>query len=167
MTGPALLTARSLAASLGTGPIAAGTCTGVVAVCLAVLAACGGSDPGAGGNPSAAPSAAAPAAEDSLAVELDRGDGAEPERYTLDCAGTVDGDLPDAAAACTALQGLTDPFAALPADQLCTEQFGGPQTARITGRWAGKAVDLDLARTNGCQIAQWNRLAPLLPGPVG
>jgi hypothetical protein len=98
---------------------------------------------------------------------VDRGEGGAPERYTLSCAEPVSGDLPDVSAACAHLQGLDHPFAALPAGQVCSQQFGGPQTARVTGTWAGRPVDLSLARRNGCEIAQWDALAPLLPGPVG
>ena len=120
-----------------------------------VLAACAGGGPG-----SPAP---APAAEDALVVALDRGDGTEPERYTLSCADPAVGDLPDPAAACATLRGLTDPFAPPSGDVACTEIYGGPQTAQVTGRWAGADVDLALARTDGCQIAQWDRLGVLLP----
>ena len=116
--------------------------------------------------PSSAPSSTGPVTGE-LVVVLDRGEGGPPERWTLSCAEPPAGDLPDPAAACAHLQGLTDPFAALPGDQVCSQQYGGPQTARVTGRWAGEDVDLQLARTNGCQIAQWDRLGVLLPGPVG
>ncbi|WP_222193685.1 SSI family serine proteinase inhibitor [Modestobacter italicus] len=102
-----------------------------------------------------------------LVVELDPGEGGDVASYTLDCSGTPAGDLPDPAAACDHLQGLADPFAPLPADQVCTQQFGGPQTATITGRWAGEPVDLQLSRVDGCAIAQWDRLGPLLPVDVG
>jgi Subtilisin inhibitor-like len=160
--------------------LAAGPCTGAVTACvgalLLTLTACGGSDGGAAapsssaassGPSSLAPSSSAPATDDALVVEIDRGDGSAPERYTLTCGDPVAGDLPDPAAACAQLQGLDAPFAPLPADAVCSQQYGGPQTARVTGRWAGEDVDLQLARTNGCQIAQWNRLGALLPGPVG
>jgi len=139
-------------------------------IVLLLLTACsaGSDDPSAAPSSSAGSSSpsAAPVSGD-LVVELDRGEGAAPERYTLGCGEQVSGDLPDAAAACTHLAGLADPFAPLPADQVCTEQFGGPQTARVTGSWAGAGVDLALARTNGCEISQWDSLGPLLPGPVG
>jgi hypothetical protein len=136
---------------------------------LLLLTACAsGPEPDENGAaPTPSSSASASASEDTLLVELDHGEGAAAERYTLTCADPVAGDLPDAAAACALLQGLADPFAPLAADGICTQQFGGPQTARVTGRWAGEDVHLELARTNGCQISQWDRLGPLLPGPVG
>ena len=46
---------------------------------------------------------------------------------------------------------------------LCTQQYGGPQTAHVTGRWSGEPVDLELTRVDGCRISQWDSLGPLLP----
>jgi hypothetical protein len=156
--------------------LAAGSCTGAAvppaargvstAVVLGLLLAACGSDGGAAQAPSSAPSSTGPATGE-LVVVLDRGEGGQPERWTLSCVGPPTGDLPDPAAACAHLQGLPNPFAALPGDQVCSQQYGGPQTAHVTGRWAGNDVDLALARTNGCQIAQWDSLGPLLPGPGG
>lgn len=145
--------------------LAAGPCTGAVLL-TALLAACGSGAEEATPAPSSAPSSSA-SSTGELVVVLDRGQGGEPERYTLSCADPVSGDLPDPAAACAHLQGLTDPFAALPGDQVCSQQYGGPETAHVTGRWAGADVDLPLARTNGCQLAQWSSLGPLLPAPGG
>jgi hypothetical protein len=121
------------------------------------------------GSTSAQPDAttAVPSGEDALLITVDAGDGTEPASYTLACAAGAPSTLPDAAAACDHLRGLDDPFAPLPADQLCTQQYDGPQTARITGRWAGADVRLELSRTDGCRISQWDQLRPLLPGPVG
>ena len=114
-----------------------------------------------------------------LVVVIDRGNGAPSERYTLTCAGdsagdsasdsggAPGGDHPDASAACAHLQSLAEPFAPIPADAVCTEQYGGPQIAHVTGTWRGQPVDLRLSRVDGCRIAQWDQLGPLLPGPVG
>ena len=125
---------------------------------LAVLAACA-SPPGDGGG--------SPQADDDLLVHLDRGNGTPAEDWTLSCLAPVQGTHPEAEAACAHLAGLADPFAPLPGDVVCTEQFGGPQTARVTGRWGGAAVDLELSRADGCLIARWDGLGPLLPIPVG
>jgi hypothetical protein len=137
---------------------------------LLLLTGCGpGSEPAGEGGAAASTSSAASGApaEDELVVQLDRGSGGDPDRYTLTCVDPAAGDLPDPAAACTLLQGLGDPFEPIPDDATCTQQYGGPQTARVTGRWAGEPVDLQLSRTDGCRISQWDRLGPLLPGPVG
>jgi subtilisin inhibitor-like len=138
-----------------------------VAVVLGALAACGTSAEEAAPAPSSSAASSTGPGAGELVVVLDRGEGGPPERWTLSCAEPPTGDLPDPAAACAHLQGLPDPFAALPGDQVCSQQYGGPQTAHVTGRWAGDDVDLALARTNGCQIAQWDSLGPLLPGPGG
>ena len=45
---------------------------------------------------------------------------------------------------------------------MCTQQYGGPETARVSGLWGGEPVDLALSRTDGCRIAQWESLGPLL-----
>ncbi len=134
-------------------------------VVLLLLALAGCAEPaGSGADPS--PTAAASSdvdADNDLLIVLDRGDGTEPERYTLTCVGVPDGDHPDASAACAHLEGLEDPFASLPADMVCTEQYGGPETARITGRWHATDVDVGLSRTDGCRISQWDSLGPVLP----
>lgn len=134
-----------------------------------LLAACGGGDdvasmPGPGSGDDALTGIDRPA--NDLVVEQDLGDGSPSQRWTLVCAGQVEGDHPDAEAACAHLAGVDDPFAPLPTDLLCSEIYGGPQTARVTGVWAGVPVELALSRTDGCRITQWNSLGPLLPGPV-
>ncbi|MGY1721374.1 SSI family serine proteinase inhibitor [Blastococcus sp. SYSU DS0552] len=112
------------------------------------------------------PSGIAQAAND-LRIVVDRGDGTPPETWTLTCAGVAEGTHPRAEEACAHLEDMAEPFAPLPDDRVCTEQYGGPQTARITGRWNGAPVDLELSRVDGCRIAQWDALGPFLPVPVG
>jgi hypothetical protein len=65
------------------------------------------------------------------------------------------------------LASAEDPFAPLPDDVICTELYGGDQTARVTGTYRGQPVDLELSRVDGCRIAQWDGSGALLPGPVG
>lgn len=77
------------------------------------------------------------------------------------------GSHPDPAGACAALDRRTvwgrDPFAPVPPRSLCTMQYGGPATARVAGTWAGRPVDARYDRSNGCQIARWDDLVPVLP----
>jgi len=129
-----------------------------------VLAACGAADQGSGDDDALVPPGD-PVGE--LVVEQRADEGAGPQRWTLVCGDQATGDHPDAQTACDHLIGLDQPFAALPEDRMCTQQFGGPQTATVTGVWRGEPVDLSLARSDGCLIEQWDRLGPLLPGPVG
>ena len=45
---------------------------------------------------------------------------------------------------------------------VCTQVYGGPQTARVHGRLRGRRVDVRFDRTDGCGIDRWDRAAPLL-----
>ena len=56
----------------------------------------------------------------------------------------------------------TDKLAALaePDDPAtaCTQQYGGPETAHMTGTLEGKAVDVTVTRSDGCGIADYKAL---------
>jgi hypothetical protein len=45
----------------------------------------------------------------------------------------------------------------------CTQIYGGPQRAHITGTIGTRHIDRRLKRTNGCEIADWQRAVPLVP----
>ncbi|WP_236832969.1 SSI family serine proteinase inhibitor [Blastococcus sp. KM273128] len=133
-----------------------------------LLAGCATGPGGAGGTAADRSAATGVAqADDDLIVEVDRGNGTPPETWTLTCAAGAGGTHPRAEEACAHLAGMAAPFAPLPDDLVCTEQYGGPQTAHVTGRWNGEPVDLQLSRVDGCRISQWDSLGPLLPVPVG
>ena len=117
-----------------------------------------GSDPAAGGISQA---------DNDLQIEIDLGDGSAPLTWTLTCVGFVEGSHPQAQAACDHLAGLERPFAPLSEDVVCSQQYGGPETARVIGRWGGEPVELDLSRVDGCRIAQWDSLVPVVPAPAG
>ncbi|QXE35958.1 subtilase-type protease inhibitor [Streptomyces sp. GMY02] len=86
--------------------------------------------------------------------------------YKLTC-GPAGGTHPRARAACDRLAELAgagqDPFAPVAAGAMCTMQHGGDATARITGTWRGHRVDAAFSRKNGCEIARWRTLEPVLP----
>ena len=103
------------------------------------------------------------AAERTLVVDFDPGDGRPAERFTLFCGDAAQGDHPEPAAACARVLRMDDPFEPLAPDRICTEQYDGPQTAHVTGRWQGDEVDVQLTREDGCAIAQWDALIPLVP----
>lgn len=87
--------------------------------------------------------------------------------WTLGC-NPARGSLSRPAIACRKLAaGGAKLFAPLRPDTVCTEIYGGPQRARIMGVLAGKRVWATFARTNGCHIDRWNRLAPWLLPPGG
>ncbi|WP_432487735.1 SSI family serine proteinase inhibitor [Kineococcus sp. SYSU DK018] len=128
------------------------------------------STPGGGVTPTPGTGTAPSSAGGSLTVTVDDGSGGT-STWTLTCApdGTAGGDHPDAAAACAALTAAQQPFAPVPKDRVCTQVYGGPQRATVTGTWGGEEVSATFERTDGCQIARWDRVAPLLqPGaPAG
>jgi hypothetical protein len=100
---------------------------------------------------------AAPATE--LTVRLDPdGKGPEPAKEaTVRCASAAE------SAVCTRASAL-EPADVAPVepDTACTQQFGGPETGILRGQVRGKAIDARFSRTNGCEIARWDKVAPLL-----
>jgi hypothetical protein len=80
------------------------------------------------------------------------------------------GTVPDPAGTCAALTKVAaakggDPFAPTPTGQMCTQIFGGPQTATVKGTWKGRKIDTTFGRKNGCETKRWNDLAALF-GPL-
>jgi hypothetical protein len=114
-----------------------------------------------------APPADGSPAQADLTVVVDDGAGGS-STWTLTCAdGQAGGTLPTAADACAQLAAVGPQALAEPAaDRMCTEIYGGPQTATITGTFAGSPVDVALSRTNGCEIGRWDELSALV-GPAG
>jgi len=47
--------------------------------------------------------------------------------------------------------------------RLCSLIYGGPERALIKGTIGTTRIYRRLARTNGCEIAEWNRVGLLLP----
>jgi hypothetical protein len=82
--------------------------------------------------------------------------------YTLRCA-PVAGTLPHRAAACTRLARIARPFAPTPENVACTQIYGGPEVAAVTGRFRGRVVRARFSRKDGCEIARWNRVRFLFP----
>ncbi|GAA0929760.1 SSI family serine proteinase inhibitor [Streptomyces thermoalcalitolerans] len=127
---------------------------------------------------SAPPAAASPAAPspvrdgnrtgDHLVVTVRYAGEGRDGTYVLSCH-PAGGSHPDARGACDVLDRNThegrEVFEPVPEGSLCTLQYGGPATARVTGTWAGRPVDASYDRGDGCRISRWNRLVPLLPDP--
>lgn len=97
---------------------------------------------------------------------------ATPVSYTLVCrdgAPAAESKHPTAAAACSALKNnpaLLDP-APIKTDQICTEQYGGPHTASVTGAVDGKEVNASYSLTDGCKISAWNAVKDILGSSGG
>lgn len=135
----------------------------LIALSAVALAACGGDEPIGGPYPVA-----------DLEVVVEHPD-REPISYRITCLGdtaTITGDVDlDEQAACDALA-QEDVQRRLiegaPEDQICTEQYGGPDTATITGTIDETPVDAVIDRTNGCGISDWDELlADVLPPALG
>ena len=73
----------------------------------------------------------------------------------------------NADAACAAVeQGvLTEVTKSQSSGRLCSQIYGGPQTARVKGTADSNKVDLSVTRTDGCGIGDWTLLEPLLGAP--
>ena len=126
----------------------------LVAAALALGAAgCGDSD-GAGSGDEPAEG------ESALTVTLDP-DGPEGKEEELTEEVSCGEDSDDAA--CAAIADLDpDDLEPLSPDVACTELYGGPDTASLEGTINGEEVDVDLTRSNGCEIERFDAALPLL-----
>jgi hypothetical protein len=132
----------------------------------ASLSGCGDED-----EPPARPAATTTTSSGEIELKVEYDDGAGGGRRTgeLVCrAGEVrtSGTLYDgrqAAALCSQARELTELLTTQPdKDRMCTQLYGGPETARVTGTINGKPVDRRFSRTNGCEIADFTAAAGLL-----
>lgn len=102
-----------------------------------------------------------------LAISIKPSPDAQPIEYFLEC--TPDGigettTVPNAAAACEAVKRLGAAFfnAQPDPDRMCTQQYGGPQTATVKGTVDGHRVYASFSATDGCEISRWNALESIL-----
>lgn len=127
--------------------------------------------------PAPAPEPSAPPAgpgqgNAELAISVIPAEGEPPVNHTLVCEGgvpTPESSHPSAEAACAALKqnaALLSPATPGTA-QACTEQYGGPQTATVTGVVDGISVETEFARTNGCEISAWDAARDVLGAAGG
>lgn len=110
-----------------------------------------------------------PAARTRLTVTVERSGVAGADgTFELTC-GPTGGTHPERQGACDRLAEVgatrTGPelFRAAPQGTMCTMIYGGDASARIVGTWEGRAVDTTVTRGDGCEIARWNNLVPVLP----
>jgi Subtilisin inhibitor-like len=87
--------------------------------------------------------------------------------YTLVCRDGVpapESKHPKADVACAALKNNAALLSPAPknTNRVCTEQYGGPETATVTGIVDGHPVDTAFARTNGCEIGAWSAAKDVL-----
>jgi len=92
--------------------------------------------------------------------------------FTLVCengAPAAESQHPNAAGGCTAVKNnpaILSP-AAIGKDQVCTQQYGGPQVATVTGVVDGRQVQASFSLNDGCQIAAWNAAKDVLGSSGG
>ncbi|WP_433179130.1 SSI family serine proteinase inhibitor [Actinoallomurus sp. CA-150999] len=142
---------------------------GIAAALL--LGGCGSGQDNATVKPSgpSTPGSSAPgrAGKTRLTITVRDSQTAQAKTRTLTC-DPVGGDLAKAKEACAALTAAgaagQDPFAPTPKNVMCTQIYGGPETATVTGTWNGKKVDSTFSRKNGCEIKRWGTLGVLF-GP--
>ncbi|MGA9103350.1 hypothetical protein [Aeromicrobium sp.] len=94
-----------------------------------------------------------------LSVQAD--EKAAPRTGSLSCPGTKakDRDI------CAALDVVAPKvFEPVPVDQACTAIYGGPRKATITGTYQEEPVSAVFTQENGCEIARWNQIKPVLKG---
>ena len=127
----------------------------LAALTLAALAVtgCGGKDSSSG--------TASPTADLQISTSV-KGSEQPSKLWTLRC--PAGGTLPDAAGACSKLAQIEDPFAPVPKGTACTEIYGGPELADVSGTFDGKPVNTQFSRGNGCEIERWKKVGFLFPG---
>ena len=119
-------------------------------VLLAALAGCDGSDRKEDGST-------------QLAITArPTGRGGPVHHWTLRC--PAGGTLPMPERACDALLALDQPLRSAPPGRACTQIYGGPALATVTGTFRGRPVHAAFSRIDGCQIERWNAVDFLFPG---
>jgi hypothetical protein len=124
-------------------------------------------------SPSAAPLPSGPGQGNAeLAIMVKPNETGTAANFTLVCQNGVpaaESQHPNAAGACIAIK--NNPAILSPAppakNQTCTQQYGGPQVATVTGVVDGRAVQANFSLTNGCEIAAWKAAKDVLGSSGG
>lgn len=84
----------------------------------------------------------------------------ENREYTLTCFkdGEAGGTYPDPESGCAVLLDSYKGYKAIKdsSRDTCTMIYGGPEKASISGTINNTSIDIELSRTNGCRIAEWD-----------
>jgi hypothetical protein len=123
--------------------------------------------------PAASPLPSGPGAGDAeLSITVKASKDGKAANYTLVCKGgaaMAESQHPKAAAACASLKdnaAIVNP-AEPPKGISCTQQYGGPQVATVTGEVNGTPVETSFALRDGCQIGAWNAAKDILGAAGG
>jgi hypothetical protein len=136
---------------------------------LALAAAAAGALAASSRSVDERPAAAAPSVR--LTVDYLAGRGTSHQIAHLRCTASgasADGFLRrvGAARACARARAIVGLLAGQPdPHRACSQIYGGPERALVTGTIGPRRVRHGFARTNGCGIADWRRAMPLLPRP--
>ena len=129
----------------------------------------------ADGDDDQVPLGAGPYPVGTLEITITHPD-ADSVAYTISCLGDTATITPvidglNEQTACTALSADTTRSLLVdgpPSDRVCTEIYGGPDEAAITGTLDDQPVDVVIDRSNGCAIDDWDStLAGVLPAALG
>lgn len=168
----------------------------LAALAAAVLAGCSGTPPGTsptgpspgGTSPtsSAAPSPSVPISpapthtapptagkgDAELSILVRASESAAPDSFTLVCKDGTPAEgtqHPTPEAACAALK--AEPGIVIraprPTDLVCTMQYGGPQTAMVSGAIDGRGFESAFSLKDGCEISAWNAARDVLGSTGG
>ncbi|HSK16264.1 MAG TPA: SSI family serine proteinase inhibitor [Gaiellaceae bacterium] len=138
----------------------------VLLALILLLAACGAEEPGDGGNGGGDAGEDGDAGRPGPGIELTitfwpEGREGEAREAVLIC-DPVGGTHRAADRACKLLRANQDALEGLPPDTICTQVYGGPEEAEVTGVVDGARVQSAFSRQNGCEIDRWDRLAAVL-----
>ncbi|MDA0178973.1 hypothetical protein OJ997_01605 [Solirubrobacter phytolaccae] len=92
-----------------------------------------------------------------ITVDADGDSGEAAKELQVSCKAPTDSDVCGAVAGTAAAD-----LAPKKDDVACTQIFGGPETATIKGTLRGEPVDASFSRSDGCEVARWDRVKPLL-----
>jgi hypothetical protein len=126
------------------------------------LSACGSADESLSAGSGEAGQEAPETGQNTLDITVTDGSGTV-TRWTLTCDEPPGGSHPDPAGACAALAAHPEALKPVPADTVCTMQYGGDDKATVVGSYQGEKVDASFNLSGGCEIARWKSLVPLLP----
>lgn len=141
------------------------TLTLVVLVVLVAAGCAGGPDGARPGD-----GAGRPTPDAAIAITYDGG-GGDVRRAEIVCGDERDEvrgflRLEQASDVCRRLAGIASFLTAPPArGRVCAQVYGGPERARFAGRFAGRRVDRRFARTDACEVKDWERVSGFLPTP--
>jgi hypothetical protein len=152
----------------------------VAGACLVAFAACGNRDDtgsvGSGGSVGATTTSVIGGGAQDVALAVQVSGGAAGARTaTLSCGGSgpagtgflAGADAADAACRLVTTDGAAEQRLVEGPTKgvMCTDIYGGPEVAVVTGTISGLTVDAHVDRVDGCGVADWTLLQPLLGPP--